>query len=70
MNGMRINQLPNNMTFELEFKADNSYFVIREKRKQKGKWNFIQNKKFVNLSVNNQIISRITKISENEMMLF
>ena len=69
MNGMRINQLPNNMTFELEFKTDNSYFVIREKGKQKGKWNFIQNKKFVNLSVNNKIISRITKISENEMVV-
>jgi hypothetical protein len=69
MNGMRINQLPNNIAFEFEFLSDNSYFVIKEKTKQKGKWIFNQNKKYIDLSINNKINSRIIKISENEIVL-
>ncbi|WP_035648818.1 hypothetical protein [Flavobacterium sp. ASV13] len=69
MNGMRINQLPNNIAFELEFNSDNSYLVIKEKTKQKGKWTFNEKKKYIDLSINNKTNSRITKISENELIL-
>ncbi|WP_426485839.1 hypothetical protein [Flavobacterium sp. 2] len=69
MNGMRINQLPNNIAFELEFNSDNSYLVIKEKTKQKGKWTFNEKKKYIDLSINNKTNSRITKISKNELIL-
>jgi hypothetical protein len=69
MNGMRINQLPNNIAFEFEFHNDNSYFVIKEKTKRKGKWNFNQNKKYIDLIIDNKTNSRITKINENELVL-
>lgn len=68
MNGMRINQLPNNIAFELKFHNDNSYFVIKEKTKQKGSWTFNQNKKYIDLSINNKINSRIIRISESEIV--
>lgn len=69
MNGMRINQLPNNIAFELEFNSDNSYLVITEKTKQKGKWTFNETKKYIDLAINNKTNSRITKINENELVL-
>ncbi|WP_268849379.1 hypothetical protein [Flavobacterium aestivum] len=69
MNGMRINQLPNNIAFEFEFNSDNSYVVIKEKTKQKGKWTFNEKKKYIDLSNNNKTNSRITKINENELIL-
>lgn len=69
MGGMRINQLPNNIAFEFEFNPDNSYTVIKDKTKQKGKWIFNENKKYIDLSVNNKTNSRITKINENELIL-
>ena len=68
MNGMRINQLPNNIAFEFEFNSDNSYLVFKEKTKQKGKWTFNEKKKYIDLSINNQTNSRITKINENELI--
>ncbi|MFT5254482.1 MAG: hypothetical protein ACI87N_003554 [Flavobacteriales bacterium] len=69
MNGMRINQLPNNIAFEFEFNTDNSYFVIKEKTKQQGKWTYNENKKYIDLAINNKTNSRITKINENELVL-
>jgi hypothetical protein len=69
MNGMRINQLPNNIAFEFEFNSDNTYLVIKEKTKQKGKWTFNEKKKYIDLAINNKTNSRITKINENELIL-
>jgi hypothetical protein len=69
MNGMRINQLPNNIAFKFEFNTDNSYFVIKEKTKQQGKWTYNENKKHIDLEINNKTNSRITKINENELVL-
>ncbi|MBC7555997.1 MAG: hypothetical protein H7195_03440 [Chryseobacterium sp.] len=69
MNGMRINQLPNNIAFEFEFNSDNTYLVFKEKTKQKGKWTFNEKKKYIDLSINNKTNSRITKINENELIL-
>lgn len=69
MNGMRINQLPNNSAFECEFNTDNSYFVIKEKTKQQGIWTYNENKKYIELAINNKTNSRITKINENELVL-
>ena len=69
MYGMRINQLPNNIAFEFEFNSDNSYLVIKEKTKQKGKWTFNEKKKYIDLSINNKTNSRITKINENKLIL-
>lgn len=69
MGGMKINQLPSNLAFELEFNSDNSYFVIKEKKKQKGEWSQNTSKKYIELAINNKITSRITKISETEFIL-
>jgi hypothetical protein len=69
MNGMRINQLPNNIAFECEFNTDNSYFVIKEKTKQRGIWTYNENKKYIDFAINNKTNSRITKINENELVL-
>ena len=69
MNAMRINQLPNNSAFEFEFNTDNSYFVIKEKTKQQGIWIYNENKKYIDLAINNKTNSRITKINENELVL-
>jgi hypothetical protein len=69
MNGMRINQLPNNIAFEFEFNTDNSYCVIKEKTKQKGKCAYNESKKHIDLAINNKTNSRITKINENEIIL-
>jgi len=69
INGMRINQLPNNIAFEFEFNTDNSYFVIKEKTKQQGIWTYNENKKYIDLAINNKTNSRISKINENELLL-
>lgn len=66
---MRINQLPNNIAFELEFYSDNSYVAINEKEKQKGTWSLNTSKKYVELVINNKITSKITKITETEFIL-
>lgn len=69
MGGMRINQLPNNIAFKLEFNYDNSYLVLKENEKQKGKWTQNTSEKYVELIINNKITSRITKINETEFIL-
>lgn len=69
MGGMKINQLPNNIAFEFEFNLDNSYFVIKDKDRQKGKWTLNPNKKYVELSINGKVTSRITKINPTEFIL-
>ncbi len=69
MNAMRINQLPNNSAFECEFNTDNSYIVNKEKTKQQGIWTYNENKKYIDLAINNKTNSRITKINENELVL-
>lgn len=69
MGDVKINQLPNTIAFELEFNSDNSYFVIKDNDKQKGKWTFNPDKKHIELSINNKVTSRIIKINETEFIL-
>ena len=64
MNGMKINQLPENTAFEVNFNSDGTlYFIGTE---EKGQWLFNAKKKYVEFWVNKKAVSRIKSLSEKE----
>jgi len=62
----RIDQLPGNMAFEVEFKVDNTFVITgSDKKKKTGKWTFNSQKKYVDLNVDNKAKLRITTLTKS-----
>lgn len=67
MDGVRMNQMLNTFAFEYEFNADNTYYLItKDKAKKKGQWTFNPKKKYIELTMDSKVTSRITTLSETE----
>jgi deoxyribodipyrimidine photolyase-like uncharacterized protein len=56
--------------FEIEFKSDGTYQLIRENGKSEGgEWSYDKSNKYVELSAKSRKISRIKSIDKNKMVL-
>ena len=66
MGGMKISPKVN-AGFDVVFNTDGSYTT--SKSTAKGKWRFDSKKKYVELSVNNKINSRIISIDDKELVM-
>ncbi|MEM6516590.1 MAG: hypothetical protein AAF688_10445 [Bacteroidota bacterium] len=70
MNGMKLGQMPGAADFDLKFKNDGSYDIIREDEdNDSGIWTYKPQDKYVELSVKNKVTSRIKSINKNKLIL-
>jgi len=70
MNGMKIGQMPGAADFDIKFKSDGKYNLIREDGKnENGIWIYNVENKFVELSIKDKTTSRIKSISNEKLIL-
>lgn len=70
MNGMKIEQMPGAADFDIIFKADGSYDLIRKDGDNKsGIWVYDTANKSIELSIEERTTSSIKSINHNKMIL-
>ncbi len=70
MNGMKIGQMPGASDFDLKFKKDGTYDLIREDEKnESGIWTYNSEKKYVELAIKEKVTSRIKSIDKTKLIL-
>jgi len=70
MNGMKIGQMPGAADFDIKFKSDGEYDLIREDgENESGIWTYDSEKKYVELSIKDKVTSRIKSLDTNKLIL-
>ena len=70
MNGMKIGQMPGAADFDFKFKSDGNYDLIREEgTNESGMWTYDTKNKYVELSIEGKVTSRIKSIDKNKLIL-
>ncbi|MGB3605809.1 hypothetical protein [Psychroserpens sp.] len=70
MNGMKIGQMPGAADFDIKFKSDGEYDLIREDgNNESGIWTYDAENKYVELSIKEKSTSRIKSIDKGKLIL-
>jgi hypothetical protein len=70
MNGMKMGQMPGASDFDIKFKTDGKYDIIREGGKnESGIWTYDTENKYVELVIKGKTTSRIKSINKTKLIL-
>ncbi|WP_299184700.1 hypothetical protein [uncultured Aquimarina sp.] len=69
MGSMKVGQIPGAKDFDFLFKRDGSYDVIDEKSTKTGNWKYDKERKYIELSINGKVTSRIKSLDKNKLIL-